>query len=60
MTAKRSAVMRWPAVILLVLLALSGGPAAHAEDYPSHPIRLIVGFPPGSAADITARLVDCR
>jgi tripartite-type tricarboxylate transporter receptor subunit TctC len=44
-------------MILLVLLALSGGPAAHAEDYPSHPIRLIVGFPPGSAADITARLV---
>ncbi len=49
--------MRWTALILLVLLALRGGPAAHAEDYPSHPIRLIVGFPPGSAADITARLV---
>lgn len=47
--------MRWTAMILLVLLAL--GPASHAEDYPSHPIRLIVGFPPGSAADITARLV---
>jgi tripartite-type tricarboxylate transporter receptor subunit TctC len=30
--------------------------AAMAEDaYPSHPIHLIVGFTPGSAADITAR-----
>jgi tripartite-type tricarboxylate transporter receptor subunit TctC len=30
--------------------------AAMAQDvYPSHPIHLIVGFTPGTAADITAR-----
>ena len=49
--------MRWIATIALVLLGLAASCPGHAEDYPSHPIRLIVGFPPGSAADITARLV---
>jgi tripartite-type tricarboxylate transporter receptor subunit TctC len=37
------------------LLSVTG--TAMAEDaYPSHPIRLIVGFTPGAASDITARL----
>jgi tripartite-type tricarboxylate transporter receptor subunit TctC len=31
--------------------------AAHAEDYPTRPVRIIVGFGPGSAGDLTARLV---
>jgi tripartite-type tricarboxylate transporter receptor subunit TctC len=41
----------------LALIAVASGPQAQADDYPSRPLRLMIGFPPGSAADITARLV---
>ena len=30
---------------------------AHAQIYPTHPVRIIVGFPAGSTTDITARLI---
>lgn len=36
-----------------VLLALL--PVAHAENWPSKPLRLLVGFPAGSSPDLTAR-----
>ncbi len=30
---------------------------AWAQNYPTRPVRIIVGFPPGSASDVTARLI---
>jgi tripartite-type tricarboxylate transporter receptor subunit TctC len=47
-------------VTFCLMLALTAGAAvtlARADDFPSRSPRLIIGFPPGSAADITARLV---
>jgi tripartite-type tricarboxylate transporter receptor subunit TctC len=43
--------------LTLALTAVAAVPLAHADDFPSRSPRLIIGFPPGSAADITARLV---
>jgi tripartite-type tricarboxylate transporter receptor subunit TctC len=42
--------------LTLAVIALIAASTARADDYPSRPIRLTIGFPPGSAADITARL----
>jgi tripartite-type tricarboxylate transporter receptor subunit TctC len=39
------------------LMAPFGRPLAAKEAYPSRSIRLIAGFPPGGAADLTARLI---
>jgi tripartite-type tricarboxylate transporter receptor subunit TctC len=33
---------------------------ANAEDFPAHPIRLIVPFPPGGPSDIIARVIGQR
>jgi tripartite-type tricarboxylate transporter receptor subunit TctC len=45
---------------ILISAALAGAASAQAQDFPSRPIRVFVGFGPGSGADITARVVGAR
>ncbi|MFT3814874.1 MAG: tripartite tricarboxylate transporter substrate binding protein [Acidovorax sp.] len=40
-----------------VLAALCGLPAAHADSYPSHPIRIVVHSAAGALLDVTTRVV---
>jgi len=47
------------AVALAAALCLTVGPAG-AQDYPARPVRVFVGFTPGAAADITARVLANR
>src|SRR3984885_2953916 len=39
------------------MMAAAGTTAVSAQTYPAQPIKLVIGFGPGSAADILARLV---
>lgn len=45
------------AVAGIMLVALAGLPAAGAADFPTRPLRIIVGFPPGGATDLVARTI---
>lgn len=41
----------------LIAVALVCGARASAQSYPTHSIRLLLGLPPGGAADVAARLL---
>jgi len=45
---------------LLVGLAAPSLPSAQAQEWPNRPIRILVGFPPGQATDVIARLLAER
>ena len=41
----------------LLVIAIVGAGASLAEDYPTHPVRIIIGFGAGASADTPARLL---
>jgi tripartite-type tricarboxylate transporter receptor subunit TctC len=43
-----------------IVAAVLGSVSAQAQDYPSHPITMVVPLPAGSAFDVTARLLAER
>ncbi len=53
-------VPRLLAALILASLAFAGVAADDAAGYPSRPITVVVGYPPGGATDIIARLVSTK
>jgi tripartite-type tricarboxylate transporter receptor subunit TctC len=56
MTSRRTAI----ALVALGTLTLASIGSASALDYPTRPVRWVVGYPPGGATDIIARLIGQR
>ena len=50
-------IRRWAAVACVCALVAGSGAARAAEDFPNHPVRWIVGYPPGGSTDVCARLI---
>ena len=51
---------RFGIVVASLILAAGMTTASRAQDYPNKPVKIVVGFIPGSAADITARVLGSQ
>jgi tripartite-type tricarboxylate transporter receptor subunit TctC len=47
-------------LVLGLVAALACAAPASAQDYPTKPVRMLVGFPPGGATDLVARILQPR
>jgi tripartite-type tricarboxylate transporter receptor subunit TctC len=46
-----------PAAAFVGAAALAGAGPARAADYPTHPVKWVVGYPPGGTTDVLARII---
>lgn len=49
--------VRISVLLATVTIAMAFGTGSYAADYPDHPVKIIVPFPPGGSTDIAARVV---
>jgi tripartite-type tricarboxylate transporter receptor subunit TctC len=56
MTSRRAAIC----LVAIGISAIASIGSASALDYPTRPVRWVVGYPPGGATDIIARLIGQR
>ena len=54
---RRTLVPAWTILAFAGLALTLAGGARAADDYPSHSVRWLVGYPPGGSTDICARLI---
>ena len=47
-------------LLFAVITALGASASAMAQAWPSKPVRIVIGFPPGASADVAARLVAAK
>ncbi len=60
MTSRRTAICLIATGISIGLSAIASIGSAAAQNYPTRPIKWVVGYPPGGATDIIARLIGQR
>src|SRR4051812_31900036 len=57
---RRSSAVQSHVVVVALIAAATATATAHAQQYPTRPIRFVVGFTAGGASDITSRIVGQR